>query len=63
MFYMIDYVKYYCGMTPTYMILYERVILYMLRVVYSNVECNLVSYDDMRVCGLDSLNALQMSCS
>ena len=39
-------------MARTYITLYEWVILCMLGVVYSHMECALVSYNEMGVCGL-----------
>ena len=48
-------------MTPTYVTLYECVILCMLGVFYSHAEFALVSYDEMWVRGLYSLNAQYVS--
>ena len=44
---MLDWDMHQYGMNPAYMTLYKCVILYMLGVVYSNVEFSLVSYDEV----------------
>ena len=59
--YMVDHDKFYCRMTTTYITLYECVILCMLGVFYSHAEFALVSYDEMWVRGLYSLNAQYVS--
>ena len=41
----------------------KYVVLCMLGVIFSNVECLLVFYDEIWVSDLESLNAIYVSCS